>query len=124
MTTGRDAVLSSASPPSTVTASVGVKRRNQMLRSGSTVTSFVKTPLTGVMFAEHLRSRNLRKPRLTVPLERREASDRAERNEIATRVFQGRGILGLLVGGDDDIVVLRFRDSTKYVMKCEESLEG
>lgn len=106
-TTGSDADLVSVSPPVTVTSSVGVKRRNQTLCSALTVTSLVETPLTGVALGEHLRSKKLKRVRLTVPLGRREALVIAEMSERVTRIFKGRLSLGLSV---DDIVVMKFRD--------------
>lgn len=103
--TGRVAVLVSVlSSPAELTAAVGVKRRNQTLFSALTITSLVETLLTGMALGEDLRSKKLRKRRLTVPLERRDASDKALINEIEMRDFQERKGLGLF---GDDIVVLR-----------------
>jgi len=103
--TGRVAVfVSSVLSPAELTVVVGVKRRNQTLFSALTITSLVATPLTGMALGEDLRSKKLRKRRLTVPLERREASVKAVMNEIEMRDFQGRKGLGLF---GDDIVVLR-----------------
>jgi len=101
MITGRVAGLVSVLSPAAEVA-VGVKRRNQTLFWALTITSLVETPLTGMALGEDLRSKKLRKRRLTVPLERREASVKAVMNEIEMRDFQGRKGLGLF---GDDIVV-------------------
>jgi hypothetical protein len=75
-----------------------------MLHSALTVISFVDTPLMGVALADDLRSRMLRRRRLTVPLDRHEASVKVISNEIERRDFKGRRGFGLF---GDDIVVLR-----------------
>lgn len=104
MTTGREVVL--VEPPSSVTspATVGVKRRNQRLFSELTVTSLVETPLIGVALGEDLRSKKLKRRRLTVPFARHEESVKTVRSEIVARTFQGRTGLGLFV----DIEILGF----------------
>ena len=79
MITGRDVDL----------GAVGTKSLNQRLRFESTMTSEDLTPLTGFGFGKVLRSRKFMIWRLTVPLERREASETMERSISVIRVFHG-----------------------------------
>lgn len=105
ITTGRDVVLVLLPPPAPALTPVGVKRRNQILLSASTVMSFVETPLMGVALADVLLSKKLRRRRLTLPLDRHAASVKVIINEIERRVFKGKGSLGFF---SVDIVKLRF----------------
>ncbi|GMY07948.1 hypothetical protein FCV25MIE_03187 [Fagus crenata] len=65
------------------------KRRNQSLLVGSTVISKVLTPLMGFLEGEDLRSKRFKKPRLTVPFERRELFVAKERMDRRKRTFHG-----------------------------------
>jgi len=104
MTTGREVVLVALSSPMTSPPTVGVKRRNQTLFSGLTVTSLVEMPLTGVALGEDLRMKKLKRRRLNVPLERQQASVKNERSEMVARGFQGIRGLGLFVEFECDIL--------------------
>lgn len=84
---------------------VGVKRRNQRLRSGSTVMSEDLTPLMGLGVGGELKSRREKIRRLRVPLVRRTASVTADAAEMERRVLHGRAgtesdeLLLMLPGG-------------------------
>ncbi|WVZ14527.1 hypothetical protein V8G54_012093 [Vigna mungo] len=82
---------------------VGEKRRNQRLRVASTVTSEVVTPSIGLGLGGSWGSKRLKRRRLTVPLERREALRRRESRDVVTRSFHGMvGLVGAAIacGGE------------------------
>lgn len=69
------------------TANERMDRRKERLRVGSTVTSEEETLLTVVGFGGSFRLKRLKRRRLTVPLERREAVVKVERGETANELF-------------------------------------
>lgn len=102
MTTGR-------APPEAA-ATVGEKTRHQRFREASTVTSLEETPLTGAALGWDLRSSRFMRRRLTVPLERRAASERVHRKDIEMRALQGRTGFGCWELDVVDAIVVSFYD--------------
>ncbi|GAU28475.1 hypothetical protein TSUD_294780 [Trifolium subterraneum] len=73
----------------------GMKTRNQRLRVESTITSEEDTPSTKLGLGGIFLSMKLRRPRLMVPLERRERERKKSRIDMEKRAFHGR--IGLVV---------------------------